>query len=199
MSHDGRAVTEPRKPRRAPARKPLPARFDWVPGWVQAVVAVLTLLLAVATAWGLIDANRNEATNPPATATAPAPSATQVALEPKLIVDVWDEDGSDWILNGDFENVNLGTQAIYLVGRPKDDNSALFAILRADAIALFTFPVNLANGEFLLRRPGDLQGYTWKLLVDSAALGSGDALKDLRENGPEAEGVLAVTDVVPPD
>lgn len=189
---------EPRPPkatRSAARRRLVPARFDWAPGWIQALAAILTLVLGVITAWGLLGTG-----DPPAPTAGASATPGTAELEAVVILEGWEEVGADLVLFGTFENVNLGTDAIYLMGKPRTQEGPPFTTLRADATALETFPVNLANGEWQFVRPPEYRGFAWQAGVYDRPFGSNDVLAELREHGPEAEGIDAVSEVVtPPD
>jgi hypothetical protein len=186
----GAPIPPPRKRRRSSGRL-IPPRFDWATGWISALTAILTLTLGVITAWGLFGTSGSEPSPLP-----PTPVSTSV--KPALLFEGWEEVAGDLILFGSFENVNLTTEEILLLGQPPDDADAPFVPLRAEAEALSTFPVDLANGDWRAIRPVEYSGLGWRAVVWPRGLGAGDAFADLRKNGPEAGDVVAVSGIVDP-
>jgi hypothetical protein len=187
---------EPSRPRSS-TRKAGAGALDRIPNWVQAMVAVVTLVFTIGVAYGIFG---RPASGPPATATV-QPSVEGTPLPPIVHAERWEEEADgDLIIYGTFENLNLGQLTIYLIGQPRsaptDEN---WVPVRAEALATFTFPVNLANGEWQATRPQQYIGYVWRPIAWPSGSGAGDAFQELRLHGPEAEDVQAVGDSIDPD
>ncbi len=163
------------KPRRK--RRLSPSALDRVPAWVQAGVAVLTLVLAFLTAYGLVGRQTQ------------TPQATQAV--PVVVITVVNPELDEIVGLGTFANVNLDSDGIFMIGQPKADPEADWVVVRAQATAVST-ALGLANGEWRAHRPMPGVGFYWQAVVMASSFGSSEGI-DLREKGPNTEGVKAVS------
>ena len=172
------------KPRRK--RRLSPSALDRVPAWVQMGVAVLTLVLAILTAYGLVG---RPADPPPATPPASTPAAPPA---PVVVITVMNPELDEIVGLGTFANVNLDSDGIFMIGQPKADPEADWVVVRAQATPLAT-AVGLANGDWRAQRPVPGVGFYWQAIVMPSSFGAGGGLDDLRANGPNTEGIKAVS------
>jgi hypothetical protein len=189
----------PTSPRRKSPRQPTssPGFLDRVPSWVQAVVAVLTLLLSVLTAYGI--AGRGG--TPTASATMPsAPAGSQAsALTPRVVLlNVREAPQVKGV--GEFENLDLAVDAIILIGIPAQGSDQAAVALRGEPTAVATIGPGLTNGVWQAIRPTSATGLAWQAFIyPAAALGASGGLDDLKVHLANAEGVKAASEVVQPE
>lgn len=169
--------------------------LDLGPSWLQAIIAALALLVTVLTAYGLIGRPEPSSATPtsPGTAASVSPAAA-----PRVVV-VAVREAPEVRGIGEFENLDLTLDGIYLLGIPAEGSGQEPVLVEGDVTSSAIGGGGLASGDWEAHRPAPATGLAWQAIVYPLALGAAGGLDDLRANGADAEGVKAASEVIEPE
>jgi hypothetical protein len=95
---------------------------------------------------------------------------------------------------GTFANVNLDSDGIFMIGRPKAEPEVDWVVVRAQATTTVPTALGLANGDWRAHRPVPGVGFLWQAIVLPSSFGAAGGLDDLRANGPNTIGIKAISE-----
>lgn len=178
--------TKPAGPGGAPRRGSRGARFKDLPAWVQAVTAILGVVLA---AIGVILTGIQITREP-------TPAPTPIVIKPEAFIQQVTIDAGQVKAKGGFRNVDLAAEVILFVGRPDDVADAPWLPVEATVNAQSSAPGVRVDGGWDALRPLIEKGrLTWQAFVVPAGSGVTDSYADIRTRGPDSSLVLAASKV----
>lgn len=168
------------------------------PAWIQAIVASLALVFTVLVAYGLVGRNAGSDGSTP-TPTPPGVAASVAPPNAPRVVLKAVREAPEVSAVGEFENLDLSLDAIYLLGIPAEGSGDEAVVVRGQPTTVATIGPGLASGGWEAHRPAPATGLAWQALIYPVALGASGGLEDLKEHGAAAEGVKAASEIIQPE
>jgi hypothetical protein len=170
----------------APGRPGGRSRFKDLPTWVQAVTAILGVVIAAigVTLTG-IQIMRE-----------PTPAPTPIVVKPEAFIQQVTIDAGEVKARGEFRNVDLAAEVILFVGRPDGVVGApwLPVEARVSSSPSSTSGARVNGGWDALRPIVERGRFTWQAFVVPAGSGATDGYADIRTRGPDSSLVLAASE-----
>jgi len=155
------------------------------PAWVQAVTAVLALLVAiVGVVFTGIQIFGDKAV------------ATPIVIKAEAFIEAVTVGDTEVTGRGQFRNVDLAAEEILFIGKLESETPGVWLPVEAD---VQPEPTASAGGERVsgaweaVRPYLEHGAYEWRVVVVPAGSGAGDGLADLKANGADASIVLAAS------
>lgn len=163
--------------------------LDAIPVWLQAIAALLGVVVTAVGVFGLVRGPDASPSLIPVTAPPSAAAAVAVTLD-AVTTDPAEVRGA-----GSFAGIDPASEVVLFVGQPVADPGADWLPVVAALNAATTRPDGRQNGRWEAARPNTAPTtrYTWYAVVAPKAGGAADPYADLRENGPVSELVRAAS------
>jgi hypothetical protein len=185
---DGSTGQAPGATPEAPKRR---VPLDAIPVWLQAIAALLGVLVTAVGVFGLVRGPDASPSTVPVSAppSAPAPAAVAVTL------DLVTTEQAEVRGAGSFAGIDPASEVVLFVGQPVADPGADWLPVVAELNPATTRPDGRQNGRWEAARPNTAPAtrYTWYAVVAPKADGAADPYADLREKGPASELVQAAS------
>jgi hypothetical protein len=167
-----------------PTGSPRRGRFKDLPVWVQAVTAILGVVLA-AIGVGLTAIQLQDR----------QPTPTPIVLQPEAFIQQVTIDADQVKASGRFRNVDLAAQIVLFMGCASDTGDRLCLPVQASVSPQAAAPGVLVDGDWSALRPFiEKQALTWWATVVPAGIGATDGLADIRIHGPTSSFVIAASE-----